>query len=119
MNNKLQVMKFGGTSVGDAACIRRAAEIVFEAAKNNSVVVVVSAMSGVTNRLIAAAQKASTGNRDEVDQLPTALREQHFTAAAILVKDASLQAELKAELERITSEVANLCHGISLLRELT
>ena len=119
MNNKLQVMKFGGTSVGDAECIRRAAEIVFDAAKSNSVVVVVSAMSGVTNRLIAAAQKASSGDRDEVNDLPTALRDQHFTAATILVKDSSLQAELKTELERITSEVANLCQGISLLRELT
>src|SRR6185369_533498 len=119
MNNKLQVMKFGGTSVGDAECIRRAAEIVFDAAKSNSVVVVVSAMSGVTNRLIEAAQKASSGDRDEVNDLPTALRDQHFTAATILVKDSSLQAELKTELERITSEVANLCQGISLLRELT
>ena len=119
MNNKLQVMKFGGTSVGDAECIRRAAEIVFDAAKNNSVVVVVSAMSGVTNRLIAAAQKASSGNRDQIEDLPTALRDQHFTAATSLVKDGALQAQLKAELETITSEVANLCQGISLLRELT
>ena len=55
MSRAIQVMKFGGTSVGDAARIRSAAAIAAEAAKQRSVVVVVSAMSGVTNTLIAAA----------------------------------------------------------------
>ena len=54
MNSKLQVMKFGGTSVGDASCIRRSATIVANASKQFPVAVVVSAMSGVTNRLIDA-----------------------------------------------------------------
>jgi aspartate kinase len=119
MKNKLQVMKFGGTSVGDAACIRRAAEIVVKAARDSSVVVVVSAMSGVTNRLIAAAQQAAAGNRHEVDDLPATLREQHFAAAQTLVSNESRKFELIAELERITCEVANICQGVSLLRELT
>ena len=48
-------MKFGGTSVGDATRIRSAATIAAEASKQRSIVVVVSAMSGVTNTLIAAA----------------------------------------------------------------
>ena len=52
MNGNLQVMKFGGTSVGNAECIRRAAEILARAAGDGSVVAVVSAMGGVTNRLI-------------------------------------------------------------------
>ena len=55
MNSRLLVMKFGGTSVGDAACIARSAQIVAHAASLNPCVVVVSAMSGVTNRLIDAA----------------------------------------------------------------
>jgi aspartokinase len=41
-------MKFGGTSMGDATCIKRAAEIVAESAKESAVVVVVSAIRGVT-----------------------------------------------------------------------
>jgi len=49
MKSKLQVMKFGGTSVGDASCIARAAQIVARAAGENGVVAVVSAMTGVTN----------------------------------------------------------------------
>src|SRR6202040_722775 len=58
MKVRLQVMKFGGTSVGDAACITRTAQIVVKAAKQCGCVTVVSAMSGVTNRLIEAAKKA-------------------------------------------------------------
>ncbi len=118
MNNKLQVMKFGGTSVGDADCIRRAAEIVADAAREKSVVVVVSAMSGVTNRLIAAAQQAESGSGNVTD-LSTSLREQHIAAAQALVADESRQSELIAELERIIVEVGNLCQGVLLLRELT
>src|SRR5260221_3125299 len=62
MKSKLQVMKFGGTSVGDAACIARAAQIVAQAAKQNGVVAVVSAMSRVTNRLVEAANPAGAGD---------------------------------------------------------
>ena len=63
MTCKVQVMKFGGTSVGDAICIRRSAQIVADAAKTHRVAVVVSAMSGVTNRLIDAAHRAKRGDR--------------------------------------------------------
>ena len=55
MKKPLRVMKFGGTSVGDASCIARVAQIVRDASRDSSVVAVVSAMSGVTNRLIEAA----------------------------------------------------------------
>ena len=119
MKKKLQVMKFGGTSVGDADCIRRAAEIVKNANREYSVVVVVSAMSGVTNRLIAAAQNAAAGNARESADLAIGLKEQHFAAAQALVSDEATHFELIADLERITNEVANLCQGIALLRELT
>jgi aspartokinase len=62
MKPRLQVMKFGGTSVGDAACISRTAQIIAKAAKECGCVAVVSAMSGVTNRLIEAAKSAQAGN---------------------------------------------------------
>src|SRR5262245_29352305 len=115
---QLQVMKFGGTSVGDADCIHRAAEIVLSAARESSVVVVVSAMGGVTNRLISAANKAVEGRSDLAAELD-ALRQQHTDAARVLVTDSNAQNELIAELEIITSAISSLCHGISLLHELT
>jgi len=115
---QLQVMKFGGTSVGDAQCIRRAAEIVLSAARESAVVVVVSAMVGVTNRLISAAKKAVEGHDDLSSEIDS-LRQQHIDAAQVLVTDESSLENLITDLERITSETASLCRGISLLRELT
>ncbi len=119
MSEKLQVMKFGGTSVGDAACIRRAAEIVAAAARAGRVVAVVSAMSGVTNRLIEAAQRAATGDEASAAQLADALRAQHFAAIETLVADAERRAPLLAETERIVDDAFSLCRGTALLRELT
>jgi aspartate kinase len=56
------VMKFGGTSVGDVERIRRVARLVAaERAKGHGIAVVVSAMSGDTNRLVALADDAGTG----------------------------------------------------------
>ena len=111
-------MKFGRTSVGDARCIRRAAEIVRSAARESAVVVVVSAMGGVTNRLISAAKKAVEGQDDLSTEIDS-LRQQHIDAAKVLVTDKSALENLIVELERITVETASLCRGISLLRELT
>ena len=82
MKAKVQVMKFGGTSVGDAACIARSAQIVASAAKDSAVVVVVSAMSGVTNRLIDAARRAENGERQAGAALVGALRQQHEAVLA-------------------------------------
>ena len=66
MKKPLRVMKFGGTSVGDASCIARVAQIVRDAARESSVVVVVSAMRGVTNHLIEAAGRAEASDRHHV-----------------------------------------------------
>jgi len=67
MKKLLRVMKFGGTSVGDAACIQRVAKIVSDASREGPVVVVVSAMSGVTNKLIEAATRSEAGDHDQAN----------------------------------------------------
>ena len=85
MKARLQVMKFGGTSVGDAACIARTAQIIAKAAKDSGCIAVVSAMSGVTNRLIEAAKKSQAGNAGEAAAILDALRQQHEAAMASLV----------------------------------
>ncbi len=112
-------MKFGGTSVGNAECIRRAADIVAGATRDGAVVVVVSAMSGVTNRLILAARQSATGDDTESRETTNALLNQHTAAAAALIKDEAERSRLVAEVERIVGEVTSLCRGITLLRELT
>ncbi len=119
MTAKLQVMKFGGTSVGNGECIARAAGIIAAAAREGSVVAVVSAMSGVTNRLIEAAQKSEQGDANAGDELASILREQHLQAIETLVRRDDSRERLAEEAEKIIEEVQGLCKGTSLLRELT
>lgn len=119
MKNNLRVMKFGGTSVGNAECIRRAAEIVARAAGEGPVVAVVSAMSGVTNRLIEAAQASAVGDRGAAGNLAETLRQHHQGAIEILIGEGDKRSQLAAELKQIIEEVTSLCRGTALLRELT
>lgn len=119
MKEKLQVMKFGGTSVGNAECIQRAAKIIADSASESDVVAVVSAMSGVTNRLIDAAHQAETGDATIADQITDLLRKQHVDAVQTIVRDDTKRAQLTIETETIIEETASLCRGTALLRELT
>ncbi len=119
MTQPLQVMKFGGTSVGDATCIARAAQIVAGAAKGMRVVVVVSAMSGVTNRLIEAARRASEGDTAAGGALVESLRQQHRAALAVLVLGETARAAIDRELEEVLAEGKRLYDGTAMLRELT
>jgi aspartokinase/homoserine dehydrogenase 1 len=118
MTSSLCVMKFGGTSVGDADCIRRTAAIVHSAAAKRPVAVVVSAMSGVTNRLIKAAQQAESGEQSFAT-LTAELRTQHVAALEALVRDSQKRVPIAAALEKILDELDRLLRGTSLLRELT
>jgi bifunctional aspartokinase / homoserine dehydrogenase 1 len=119
MKRPIQVMKFGGTSVGDAARIRSAAAIVAEAAKQRSVVVVVSAMSGVTNTLIAAAGKAAAGDEAAAEALTEALQTKHREAIKALISDIEKRRDLLVETDAMIERAANYCRGCALLGELS
>jgi bifunctional aspartokinase / homoserine dehydrogenase 1 len=119
MSTTLQVMKFGGTSVGDAACIARTAQIIATAARKNQCVVVVSAMSGVTNRLIDAAKEAATGDSNEGANLVKVLRGQHASALETLIEEAPARDRVMQKLDAVLAEAKRLCDGTALLRELT
>jgi aspartate kinase len=97
------VMKFGGTSVGDAAAIRRLVAIVRQA-QDRHPLVVVSAMAGATNTLIACAQAAAAGKRDEAEEKLAALAARHATVAGELAAPEDL-ASLRAQLDRTFTEV--------------
>ena len=112
-------MKFGGTSVGDASCIARVAEIVAKASRANPLVVVVSAMSGVTNRLIEAATCSETGDRERATELLEALREQHFEALKILIQNPETRNLIALGIEELLREAQRLCEGTALIHELT
>jgi aspartokinase/homoserine dehydrogenase 1 len=119
MSRPIQVMKFGGTSVGDADRIRSAAAIAAEASKERAVVVVVSAMSSVTNTLIAAAGKAATGDEAAAEALTRALQEKHHEAIGHLISDIENRRQLLSEIDALIERAANYCRGCALLGELS
>jgi len=79
----LTVMKFGGTSVGDAGCIRRAA-IVRESAERDRVVVVVSALAGVTGTILKAVRAATASSQAELASCLDQLEQGHHSVIAEL-----------------------------------
>jgi len=115
----LRVMKFGGTSVGNASCIRKVVEIIREASQQSHVLVVVSAMSGVTNKLVEAATQSEAGERDQVGVIFEQLREQHDAAVAMLIHSSPERRRVGHKIQAIFDEGDHLCQGTILLRELT
>ena len=115
----LRILKFGGTSVGNASCIRRVAEIVHSNARVSKILVVVSAMSGVTNKLVKAAREAAKGDADQITAIFNELREQHYTALKELILSPEELGRMAATIDVLLDEGKRLCHGTRLLRELT
>jgi aspartokinase/homoserine dehydrogenase 1 len=119
LRKPLRIMKFGGTSVGDASCIARVVEIIRAASRESSVVVVVSAMSGVTNKLIEAATQSELGDRKPVATIFEELRQQHDAAADTLISSTAKRNCIGQKMQEIFQEGDRLCEGTLLLRELT
>lgn len=119
VSRPLRVMKFGGTSVGDTSCIARVVEIIRAAAHDHNVVVVVSAMSGVTNKLIEAATHAEAGNREPVAAIFEELRKQHDAVLNKLISSPDDRESISHVMQDIFEEGNRLCEGTILLHELT
>jgi aspartokinase/homoserine dehydrogenase 1 len=109
-------MKFGGTSVGDASCIQKVVEIIREASGKADIVVVVSAMAGVTNKLIDAAVQSEAGNREAATTIFEELRKRHNLAASALL---DRPAELHDKMHKLFQEGDRLCHDTNGRRHLT
>ena len=116
----LRIMKFGGTSVGDASRIRKVVEIVRDAARESDLVVVVSAMSGVTNKLIEAATQSEAGNREAVETIFEELRDRHHAVVNALIHSLrTAKPHQPRDAGLVFEEGERLCQGTMLLRELT
>jgi aspartokinase/homoserine dehydrogenase 1 len=115
----LRIMKFGGTSVGDGSSIQKVVEIIRGASRESDLVVVVSAMSGVTNQLIEAATQAEAGNRESVEMIFEQLRSRHHAVVSALIHSVPVRSRINREVEQVFREGERLCQGTALLRELT
>lgn len=116
----LLTMKFGGTSVGSPEAISSVAHIVRrELDAGNRVIVVVSAMSGVTDTLLAAARMAVTGNRWGYLSSAEALRDRHTEAANRLLPPNGVRQRAAQETGALIDEFAQVCQAVNILGELT
>jgi aspartate kinase len=112
------VMKFGGTSVGSVNALTQATQIIKDARKQYPhVVVVTSAMSGVTDLLLKSASLAAQGNIDSLVESEAILREKHFSAADALIQDEKLCKAAKGEVNCLIELLVDLCRAIAILGE--
>jgi aspartokinase/homoserine dehydrogenase 1 len=113
------VHKFGGTSVGDAQCFANVAEIVLEQSAARDTIVVLSAMSGVTNALIAGARAAADGRDDEYRTVKATLLRRHLDVVETLLPNGPLRLEVGGFVEDRLHELERLYRSIAVLGELT
>ena len=97
----MKVMKFGGTSVGSVESILSLKNIVEEAAKNERVIVVVSALGGITDRLIKTANLAVNGDMAFNDEC-RGIIERHHSLIDTVITDEEKRTALLEEVRRVS-----------------
>jgi aspartate kinase len=109
------VMKFGGTSVGTAGAMRQVVAIVVsERKKWKNLVVVTSALSGVTDLLLSMA----SGETDLAEAAET-LRNRHSEIAEALIPEKVAREAALLEVRKIIDQIVNLCQAVAVLGEAT
>src|SRR4029079_10959615 len=117
--NRVIVCKFGGTSVGDAEAIARTATII-GARRDRPPVVVVSALAGATNALLAIAEQAARGQLIGALRAIEELRERHLDQSQLLLAaDQGVGDDICAELSAMFDELAMLADALHTLGDLT
>lgn len=111
------VMKFGGTSVQDAAAIKRVIEIV-RGRLGEHPLVVVSAMSKVTRRLVALAEEAESKHSDNMQSILDELKERHRAAASELLSGDDLK-ETLSKLNEAFDSLSSFAEGVCQIGELS
>lgn len=113
----MKVLKFGGSSVGNAESIEKVIEIVRNAVERDSCAVVLSAMQNATDALIDAAKTAERKDESFREKIRE-IENRHYQTFSALVPD-SEQTETQNFLEKNLDELKSICEGVFLLGELT
>ncbi|HLX42670.1 MAG TPA: aspartate kinase [Bryobacteraceae bacterium] len=114
--NELLVMKFGGTSMGSAERIRVAARLSVEQHAKRPVVIVVSAMSGVTDLLLDSLRKAEAGDQADLDTNLEKLSRRHVETCRSLLPPGHREGVLP-KLHGILCEFSRIAKGCLMLGE--
>lgn len=114
------IMKFGGTSVGSVEAIAQVCAIVKSYKQDwDHLVVVVSAMQGVTDSLIKSANLAELGDEEQYLSLIKQLEKIHVSAMEGVIPDEVERRSLSAQLEQLLTELRAYCQSIHVLGEVT
>jgi aspartate kinase len=112
----MKVLKFGGTSMGSTDALQKVASILQENYDNGQqVVVVCSAMSGITNQLISMGNLAEQDRLQEAMKLFVVIKEKHFSTA----KELNVEDSFETKSTTLFQELEKLIQGIGLIHELS
>jgi len=111
-------MKFGGTSVGSVKSILSLKEIVEAEAGRGPVVVVVSALDGITDKLIATSEMAKRGDdryREEFD----AMVKRHHQMIDTIIQDDKKRVDLFNKVDQLFEQLKSIYYGVFLIHDLS
>jgi bifunctional aspartokinase / homoserine dehydrogenase 1 len=110
----MKILKFGGTSVGTAENVRGIGEIVLN--QKDSVIVVVSALGGITDQLLSIARKAALGEETTTELSAVWARHEDMARALLINKSSDLTI---LSLRQLFDELEKIIQGVRLIGELT
>ena len=113
----MKVLKFGGTSVGTANSIKKVRSIIVNESINDRVIVVVSAMTQVTNKLLAASSLAADGD-EAYKKTIQEVENKHFDTIRELVA-IDQQSGVIATIKVLLNQLEDILNGVFLVRELS
>lgn len=111
----MKVLKFGGTSVGTIESLRNVKAIV--EADSHPIIVVVSALGGLTDRLIATAKMAAEGGDGYMPELMAMIERHHKIIEGLVPTEK--QQEVTARVDILLNELGNIYKGVSLIKDLS
>lgn len=114
----MKVLKFGGTSVGSVESILSLKKIVEEAGKTQPVVVVVSALGGITDKLLATAKLANEGNDSWKEEF-LFIKERHHNMVDAIIDDMDTREHLLTEVDALLEQLRSIYFGVYLIRDIS
>ena len=115
----IKVLKFGGTSMGTSESISKCAQITKDATKNSKVIVVVSALSGITNELIELIELAKKQKPRLIGVRLDKLEEKHKKTLGCFIANSNDLDEARLKLSPIFKELRQILTGISLVGDIS
>lgn len=112
----MKVMKFGGTSVGSKESILNLKKIV--EAENDNIIVVVSALGGITDKLIEASNLAVSGNDDYRSEIK-AISKRHYDIVNEIIVDNAKREILLKNINNLLEQLYSIYYGVYLIRDLS